>query len=159
MLAAPSSRLRFSLSRPVAASQARVFDALTSEEGMRQWLPMCRSAHWQHPDGKSAPGLGSIRQLVLAGGVVADERIIGWEPGVGLQYTLVDPAMPLARLTENYVGVTYIEPTSTDRCVLHWAAHFDGRGVKGFIAPGLAAALRPVVSGMAGRLKKISERS
>lgn len=158
MLDKPPSRLRFSVSRPVAASHTRVFEALTSEAGMRRWLPMCKSARWEHPEGKTSLCVGSIRRIVLAGGIVADEKIIAWEDGVGLHYGFVNPAFPLARLTEHYVGVTRIEKTGANECILHWAAHFDGRGFKGAVAPALAATLRPMMSGMVDRLKAIAEQ-
>lgn len=158
MLATPSSKFRFVVSRPVAANHQRVFDLLVSEAGMKAWLPMCKSARWQHPPGRNEPGVGSIRLLILGPGASANERIVAYEKGLGLHYTFADADFALARLTENYVGVTEIEPTGSDSCILRWASHFDASGIKAALAPVLAFALRPMMSGMTGRLKALAER-
>ena len=73
------SKPQVTIVREIAASSARVFETVVSPQGMVAWAPKCRNASWQHPQGATQPGIGSVRRLVLQGDNVATERIVARE--------------------------------------------------------------------------------
>lgn len=156
MLPKPASRLQFVIVRDIDADAARVFEVLISEAGMKAWIPMCRTAVWRHPAGAKALGPGSVRHIVLDGGIVADERILAWEPGRELHYRFDQTTLPIAGLTRNYVGVTRVEPLAAGRSRLNWAIHFDTPGALALLAPALRFSLRLLIDAMAGKLARAS---
>ena len=157
MIPTPVSRQQFVVTRPIAAPAIRAFDILTSETGMQSWIPLCRTATWLHPPLRKTPGTDSVRSIVLAGGIIASERIIAWEQGRALQYTFDATTLPIARLTRNYVGTTQFESDGGDRCVLTWAIHFDAPGILVPFAPLVRSLLKPLISLMSDKLVKLAE--
>jgi hypothetical protein len=156
VLPTPSSRFQFAVTRDVAADASTVFEVLTSEAGMMQWIWKCRSAEWRHPAGVTAPGIGSIRHIVLAGGLVASERIVAWDEGRGLHYTFAEASMPVGRLTHDYVGVTTVEPLGPGRARLEWSVHFDPAALP-LAASLVRLGLRPAIGLMAGNIVRVAE--
>lgn len=157
MLKSPASKFQFAVERKVAANIDSVFEVLTSEAGMRQWISGCRSVEWRHPAGVTQPGLGSLRHIVLAGGIVAPERIIGWEQGRGLHYTFDGGSLPISRLVDDYVGVTRLEATGPNSTKLTWAVHFNPRDRFGLTGLLLRGGLRPAITLMARNIGRAAE--
>jgi Polyketide cyclase / dehydrase and lipid transport len=154
----PTSPLQFTVVRSINAGAAKVFDVLTSESGMKAWIPLCRCAEWRHQGEALFPGVGSIRHIVLVGGLVAAERIVGWEAGRELQYTFDQSSLPLSRVTDRYLGISQIESIDATSSCLRWSVYFDvPEGLK-WLTPALRSGLRSVVGLMASRLKNESEK-
>lgn len=88
---------RIVVERTVAAPAARIWEALVDTAGWTTWFPTMTSAtSTSDPD----HGLGSTRS-VKVGGLVADERFIGWEPERLWAFTIVRTNLPMAkRFTE-----------------------------------------------------------
>ena len=158
MLKPPTSQQAFVIVRDIDAPVSRVFEQLTSEAGMKAWVPLCRSAQWQHPKGARGPGVDSVRDIRLHGGIIAAERMVAWDPGRELHYSFDATTLPVAALTRGYVGVTRIEARGAGTSRLHWAIHFDSPGPLALLRPLVIASLQPLVATMAGRLKRLSEQ-
>jgi uncharacterized protein YndB with AHSA1/START domain len=157
MLSTPSSKLQFIAVRDVNVSPQAVFEALTSPAGMKAWVPMCRSADWRHPAGRSTPGVDSVRYIVLSGGLVAAERIIGWEEGRELQYTFDESSIPLAAVTSRYVGTTRVERGGSAQTRLSWSIYFDTPGWQRATAPIVRSSLRAFIGLMASNVRRTAE--
>ena len=158
MLAAPSSRQQFVIIRDIAAEPAKVFEHLTSEAGMKAWIPLCKSAQWRHAGQARGPGVDSVRQIRLHGGSVADERVLAWKAGRELHYSFDRTTFPVVGLTRNYVGVTRIDKAGRGRSRLTWAVHYDTPGVLQLSRPLVSPGLKLLIATMAGNLKALSER-
>ena len=124
---------------------------------MKAWIPLCRSAEWRHPAGKTSPGKGSVRYIVLHGGILAAERMLAWEQDRELHYSFDQTTLPIAALTRNYVGVTRLEPISAGRTRLIWNIHFDGPGLLALSLPAVRASLYPLIVRMATQVKRVAE--
>jgi len=159
MLAPPASKLQFEIVLDIAADAAQAFAAMVSEAGMRAWIPLCRSARWQHPPGQKAIGVASVRHILVAGGIVAAERIVAWEEGSELHYVFDKTSLPLAQLTRGYVGVMRIESADDGRSRLYWAVHFDPAPgpLASRAAPIMRATLRPFIALMARGLVRAAQ--
>jgi len=157
MLNTPRSTPQFVIVRDIDAPQSVVFEVITSEAGMRAWIPLCRSVEWRHPPGRTAPAAGSVRYIVLAGGLIAAERLIDWDEGRELQYTFDRSSIPLGAVTTNYVGATRLESQGASRTRLIWSIYFDTPGWQGLLAPVLRLNLRGLIGLMAGNVRKIAE--
>lgn len=157
MLAAPTSRQAFVITREIDAPASRVFETLISEAGMKAWAPLCRSARWRNPADARGPGVGSVRELRMHGGVHAQERIVAWEPGRELHYVFDATTLPIAALTRGYVGVTRVEALGAARSRLTWAVHFDAPGPLALLRPAVIASLYPLIAMMADALRKRAE--
>ncbi len=157
MLPIPTSRLQFEVVREVNAAPHVVFDALTSEAGMKAWVPLCRSAEWRNPPGRNVPGKDSVRYIVLAGGLVAAERIIDWREGRELHYTFDQSSIPLGAVTTRYVGTTRVESGGSASTRLTWAIHFDAPGWQAALAPIMRLNLRGFIGLMASNVRRIAE--
>jgi hypothetical protein len=157
MLPTPASTPRFVVVRDIAAAHRVVFDAITSEAGMKALIPFCRSAEWRHPPGRIAPGQGSVRYIVLSGGLVAAERLIGWEAGRELQYTFDQSSIPLGAVTTNYVGATRVESLGPSETRLTWSIYFDAPGWQALLAPILRLTLRGFIGLMANNVRRTAE--
>jgi hypothetical protein len=155
----PASALQFTVVRTIGTGTAKVFDILISESGMKAWIPLCRSAEWRHPVDAKLPDIGSIRHIVLIGGLIAAERIVGWEAGRELQYTFDQSSLPLNKMTDRYLGVTQIESIEAERTRLRWSVYFDVPESLKWLTPLLRFGLRSFVGLMANRLKKESENA
>ena len=156
MLPVLDDKPQFVVVRDVNASSQAVFEALTSQAGMQAWVPLCRSVEWRHPVGRSDPGEGSVRHIVLRGGLVAAERIIGWEEGRELRYTFDASSIPLAKVTTGYVGATRVEGDAA-RARLTWSIYFESPGWQATLAPLLRLSLRGFIGLMAGNVRRIAE--
>jgi hypothetical protein len=159
MLPMPASTPQFVVVRDIAAAPNVVFDAITSEAGMRSWIPLCRSVEWRHPPGQFAPCAGSVRYIVLSGGLVAAERLVAWDEGRELQYTFDQSSIPLGAVTTNYVGATRVESWGASKARLTWSIYFDTPGWQGLLAPALRLNLRAFIGLMASNVRRISENS
>jgi uncharacterized protein YndB with AHSA1/START domain len=157
MLQIPSSKLQFVVVRDIEANVERVFDVVTSEAGMKAWIPLCRSAQWRYPMGVSAPGVGSVRFIRLVAGIYAAERIVAWEAGRELHYTFDATTLPFDKLTRGYVGVMRVDPVGANRTRLTWSVYFDTPGRLNLLAPMVRASLRAFIGLMASKLKRASE--
>jgi uncharacterized protein YndB with AHSA1/START domain len=157
MLPTPASTPQFVVVRDIAAAPSSVFDAITSETGMKAWIPLCRSVEWRHPPGLLAPGKGSVRYIVLAGGLVAAERLVDWEEGRELQYTFDESSIPLGAVTTNYVGATRVDSLGSSKTRLTWSIHFDTPGWQGLLAPIVRLNLRGFIGLMANNVRRIAE--
>lgn len=157
MLPTPASTLQFRITRNIDADLATVFDTLTSEAGMKRWIPLCRSAEWRHPAGMMAPGKGSVRYIVLHGRVLAAERMLAWVPGRELHYGFDQTTLPVAGLTRGYVGVTRLEPAAGSGTRLIWDIHFDAPGLLALSLPVVRASLQPLIARMATQVQRVAE--
>ncbi len=157
MLPTPTSKLQFVVIRDIEATPRAVFDALTSLAGMKAWVPLCRSVEWRHPPGKSVPGKDSVRYIVLRGGLVAAERLIGWDEGRELQYTFDTSSIPLGAVTTGYVGTTRVDGVGPASARLTWSIYFDTPGWQRPLAPLLRLSLRTFIGMMAGNVRGIAE--
>jgi uncharacterized protein YndB with AHSA1/START domain len=157
MLNTPRSTPQFVVVRDIDAPQSVVFDVITSEAGMRAWIPLCRVVEWRHPPGRIAPVAGSVRYIVLAGGLIAAERLIDWDEGRELQYTFDRSSIPLGAVTTNYVGATRLEAQGASKTRLIWSIYFDTPGWQALLAPVLRFNLRGFVGLMANKVCKIAE--
>lgn len=157
MLPTPASTPQFVVVRDILAAPSAVFDAITSEAGMKAWIPLCRSVEWRHPPGRIAPGQGSVRYIVLSGGLVAAERLIGWEAGRELHYTFDKSSIPLGAVTTNYVGATRVDSLGSSKTRLTWSIYFDTPGWQGLLAPIMRLNLRGFIGLMANNVRRIAE--
>lgn len=157
MLPTPVSTPQFVVVRDINAAENVVFDAITSEAGMKAWVPLCRSAEWRHPPGRNVPGPGSVRHIVLSGGLVAAERLVNWEEGRELQYTFDRSSIPLGAVTTNYVGATRVESLGPSRTRLTWTIYFDAPSWQRVLAPVLRLNLRGFIGLMANNVRRIAE--
>jgi uncharacterized protein YndB with AHSA1/START domain len=157
MLPTPTSTPQFVVVRDIDASQAIVFDAITSEAGMKAWVPLCRSVEWRHPAGRNVTGIGSVRYIVLLGGLIAAERLIDWDEGRELQYTFDKSTIPLGAVTTNYVGTTRVESLGSARTRLTWSIYFDTPGWQALLAPMVRVNLRGFIGLMASNVRRFAE--
>jgi uncharacterized protein YndB with AHSA1/START domain len=91
------------VSRTIAAPPERIWPLLADHEGMKKWAPV-REVIRRRPGAPEPDGVGAVR-TVRAFGMVVDERITAFEPGVRLGYTLVEGA-PL----RDHTGEIVLEP-------------------------------------------------
>ncbi len=157
MVPTPASTPQFVVVRDIAAAQNVVFDAITSVSGMKAWVPLCRSVEWRHPSGRKVLGSGSVRYIVLCGGLVAAERLVAWDEGRELHYTFDRSSIPLGAVTTNYVGTTRVESLGTAATRLTWSIYFDTPGWQGILAPILRLNLRGFIGLMANNVRRIAE--
>lgn len=122
---------------------------------MRQWISGCQSVTWSHPDGRTAPGVGSVRHIVLFPKLLAPERILAWESGHGLHYTFDGGSLPVERMVSNYVGVTLVKAITPSSSRSIWAVYFDPRfALAGLL---LRAGLKPVIGLMCRNVGRLAE--
>jgi len=158
MAGTPKSQQQFVIVKTIAASASRVFDVIVSPAGMEGWIPMCRSAVWEHPRGASVIGAGSVRVITMQVGMVAREEMVFWEEGRQLNYTF-QPPIVFEKVTTNYEGVTLVEPTGPDTSRLTWSVHFDTPGLQALSKPLVKPGIYALISHMASNVVRLSESS
>ncbi len=156
MSATPNAKQQFMITRDVRASAERVFDALTSPEGMTAWALGSPSASWEHAKGSKSPDVGSVRVFGVGASDVR-ERIVYWEANRQLNYR-IEPPSPFEKVVTNYEAVTAVTPTGPSSCRLTWSAHYDTPGMQAVLAPVVRLGLRAVIGAMAKRLARFAER-
>lgn len=89
---------RFEVETLIYTTPERVFEILTTPEGMDEWLIGFRGARWLSP---SPHGVGSTREIHL-GPAGFRERFLAWEPGRRLCFALAETTVPgVRRLLED----------------------------------------------------------
>lgn len=88
-----SAPIRFSATRPIAATPDEVFAALADTPSWPKWFPALTGAQWT----SGAPfGVGSTR-TVEVGPVKIEEKFIAWEPGSRWGFTFLKTTLPFVR--------------------------------------------------------------
>jgi len=158
MAGTPKSQQQFVIVKTIAASATRVFDVIVSPAGMKSWIPMCRSAVWEHPLGSNDIRAGSVRIVTMQVGMVAREEMVFFEDGRQLNYTF-QPPIVFEKVTTNYEGVTRVEPTGPNSSLLTWAVHFDTPGLQGLAKPLVKSGIYALINLMASNVVRLSESS
>lgn len=117
----------------VFAPAERVFDVLTSERDMYEWLEPLAEVRYTSP----APhGVGSTREVVLdllqrtprqrgAGSLAVQERILAWERGKRFAFAVDEMNLPLVR---QMVEDMQLERLGPGRTLLRYRVHYRPTG-------------------------------
>jgi Polyketide cyclase / dehydrase and lipid transport len=153
----PDSRVpQFTVFAEFDASMEAVFNLMGSAEGMQKWVPLCRSVRYTHPDPRTTMGAGSVRHIALAGGAIAIERILKYEPPVRLDYTIESAVIRIDRILKGYVGVTELSARANGRCRLRWEVYFDCLGAAAIFTPVIRAALSWFIGKMVNNICRLT---
>lgn len=140
-----STTERFRVVAQLDAGVEEAFELISGAEGMRRWVPLCRSVEYRHPAGASGITAGSVRDVVLRVGLTAVEEIRLYDPPRALTYTLISAGIRMDRLVQDYLGVTTLEPLDANRCRLTWTIHYECVGRMRAFEPLIRAALRATI--------------
>jgi Polyketide cyclase / dehydrase and lipid transport len=85
-----------------AATPARVWESLASDDSLAAWGSSIKQLKWLSP---RPFGIGTTREVVLAGGAArVRERFIRWDEGSGYAFAVYEASVPLFRhFVEDYV--------------------------------------------------------
>ena len=149
------SPLRFTLLAELDCDVSKAADIMNNPIHMVHWVPMCKSARWEHPAGKLATG--SVRYFGMKAGFIATEAITFFEAPGRLNYTVVTMgALTYSSLFKSYEGVTVIEPRGDSRCRLSWSVHYHCTGIMKLFLPLSVVAHRLLIGHMVDNICKLA---
>lgn len=133
------------------------FDLLTAPEGMRQWIPGCRSVRIESPDGGPTLMVGSVRHVTMSNGTTAIEKVVHLQMPWQLDYILVSTGMPaMDRGMRDYRGQVRLTPRANGGCELSWAIHFRCVGPMRLLQWPLRKGLHATMRGMTADICRLS---
>lgn len=98
-----SARFRFVLSVDTTAPAERIWEVLTGNDLIR-WVPVFTAMSWGSPPF----GVGTVREVTLAGVFTVRERFFRWVEGQRYTFSVLEASLPgLRHAAEDWV----IEPT------------------------------------------------
>lgn len=121
--------LRIEGSAELSVPQEKAF-ALVSE-GLHQWLPMLKSARFDHAASSSAGhcGVGSERHCTFGGGMGdVEERIVWWDAPRGYAFTFA-PRNKVMMPTRDHLNLFAVEARGTVASRFTWRSYFDWEGI------------------------------
>jgi Polyketide cyclase / dehydrase and lipid transport len=137
---------RFEVETLIYTTPERVFEILTTPEGMDEWLMGFKGARWLSP----APhGVGSVREVYL-GPVGFRERFLAWEPGKRLCFVLDEVTVPLVRRLYEDI---HLESAGMNTTHLRWLVYYEPSWLFRLMHPAARLLLR---RGYAGGLEALS---
>lgn len=140
---------RFTYRKRFAASPARVWDSLASDESLAAWGPSVKQVTWLSP---RPFGVGTSRQVVLAPGLVqVHETFFRWEDGRRYSFRVDHASIPsLRRFAEDYL----VEAAGGGQTQFTWTVAIEPKPA--FALP--FRALAPVVKAAFGRMASDGQR-
>jgi uncharacterized protein YndB with AHSA1/START domain len=92
--------VRHGLSVTIGSSPEAVFAALAEPTGWAQWFPLARRLAWVS---SAIACVGAEREVELTALGTFRERMLAWEPGARIAFTMVASTSPLtARMAEDF---------------------------------------------------------
>lgn len=128
--------VRITAQATLPASPARVFAALADAAGWPRWFPRMHHAAWTTPQ-VAQLGAERLVKLSLYGHFV--ERMIAWEPGRRLAFTMVGSTSPMARrLAEDY----QLRDDGDGSTTIAWTMASEPSGLGRLATPAMAPVMR-----------------